>query len=535
MAQALGSRIVISGTCVARTPVHVGGATDDPRTDLPFAVNGHGQLYIPGTSLAGALRAWCARAFAEPVVTCLWGGPLYGRNDQGRRTTAGHASHVVVEDAPVQPPPGGGTHDRGIIRDGVGIGAYLGTAADGLKFDRAILPAGSSFPIVLQAELPAAGCALQRAQLGYMCDALAGGAIRFGAAKTRGLGRVQLSEPLTIREHRLDTAEGMLAFLRRRTDQTATDPSGIGRAITGEQLKEAAPDLRPRELPRLDVAIDWHPAGPLMVKSELVGFALDAVPLVEPWHERMTMLLPGSSIKGVLRHQTERILATLGAPPRLGRDLISYLFGTAGQRNAKTAARDDQQEPSEPLPGLGALAVDDCRSASTLTDAAWRDILLAPSAEILPGRLENTPWRDFAPAFHVAVDRWIGGAADGLLFAVLEPSEVTWQPIELGLDLCRLPADRHLPALALLLLVLRDLADGRLALGYGANRGFGAFAVDAVRVRGFDCGDAVETQLRDIVAHFAANPLTPADLCSPTGDLRAALTNLQEQWQLWLT
>lgn len=532
MAQATGYRITISGECIARTPLHVGGGSDDTRTDLPLAVNGRGQLSIPGTSLAGALRGWCARAFGKPVTTCLWGGLMQGCDPQGRKTTTGHASHVVVEDAPVDLPPAAAQHDRGIVRDGVGIASDLGTAAERLKFDRAILPAGSRFPIVLQAELPTAGCAFQRVLLGHLCDALAEGRIRLGAAKTRGLGRVQLSGPLSIREQRLDTAEGILALLRLRLERPTAGLSVIGEPITSADLKEAAPDLRPRPQPRLEVEIDWHPLEPLMVKSQLVGLALDAVPLVEPWCEQVAMVLPGSAIKGVLRHQAERILATLAA--LLGRDLIAYVFGAAGQREAKTSASNEQRSTAGPLPGLGALAVDDCRSASAVPEAAWRDVVLATQAEDVPIRLKGTAWRDFAPAFHVAVDRWTGGAGDGLLFNVLEPAEIAWQPIEIGLDFCRLPAALRLPALALLVFVLRDLANGRLNLGYGANRGFGAFAVDAIRVNALDCDDAIDAELGNVVAQLAAQPITPDELRAPSGALRSALITLQEQWQRWL-
>src|SRR3954467_4716540 len=101
MARKITSRFHLRGTLLARTPLHVGGYGEDVDTDLPLARNGAGQLYVPGTSLSGALRQWCEEAFDDPhleygdgrqVTEQVWGY-------QNRcESTGGSASHVVVED-----------------------------------------------------------------------------------------------------------------------------------------------------------------------------------------------------------------------------------------------------------------------------------------------------------------------------------------------------------------------------------------------------------------------------------------------------
>jgi hypothetical protein len=102
-------------------------------------------------------------------------------------------------------------------------------------------------------------------------------------------------------------------------------------------------------------------------------------------------------------------------------------------------------------------------------------------------------------ADHVAVDRWTGGAAESRLFSVLEPMGAAWEPMRLRLD-CRRAGgggggdgggggvrvgDQRL-ALALLLLVLRDLAGGWLAFGFGSTRGQGHVAVSRISFGGAD-------------------------------------------------
>src|SRR4051812_23729086 len=92
MAREISSRFRLAGTLVAKTPSHVGGYGDDVDTDLPLARDGRGDLYVPGTSLAGALRQWCDRAFGAEFVRRHWG---FQKDDDG------HASSIIVEDVRV--------------------------------------------------------------------------------------------------------------------------------------------------------------------------------------------------------------------------------------------------------------------------------------------------------------------------------------------------------------------------------------------------------------------------------------------------
>jgi hypothetical protein len=208
------------------------------------------------------------------------------------------------------------------------------------------------------------------------------------------------------------------------------------------------------------------------------------------------------------------------------------MFGAAGEstRGGDDDAPSSVGDGKGPLPGLGALSVEDCHGAGRVSRESWSRVLAAP-IEPPKGRKES-PLRealneaglhDWTAAFHVAVDRWTGGAADQLLFTVMEPHGVEWEPIRLDLDFSRLPEPDHRAAVMLLLLLVRDLADGRLPLGYGVNRGLGSIAVDTVRVSG-----------RGLPADVA--PLARIDLeCGDIVHLPAGLrASLDDAWQSWL-
>lgn len=161
---------------------------------------------------------------------------------------------------------------------------------------------------------------------------------------------------------------------------------------------------------------------------------------------------------------------------------VTALFGTAGDHRSDTAGR------------RGALSVHDCLG----TAAADRVVT------------------------HVAVDRWTGGAAENLLFSVQEPAAADWQPIRLSLEVARAGSDADPDggqALALLLLVLRDLADGWLALGFGGTRGRGSVRASQVAFTG--------EGLTGIWAALAGRTLAEVT-ADPPGGVRRAFAAWQE-------
>ena len=61
-------KVCVRGELVARTPVSVGGMGAGEHVDLDVAVDGSGRFYIPGTSLAGPMRASC-RSYISFMAT----------------------------------------------------------------------------------------------------------------------------------------------------------------------------------------------------------------------------------------------------------------------------------------------------------------------------------------------------------------------------------------------------------------------------------------------------------------------------------
>jgi CRISPR/Cas system CSM-associated protein Csm3 (group 7 of RAMP superfamily) len=87
------------------------------------------------------------------------------------------------------------------------------------------------------------------------------------------------------------------------------------------------------------------------------------------------------------------------------------------------------------------------------------------------------PTQRFRLNHHVAIDRWTGGASEGALYSVLVPTKVEWEKMRLTMDFGRIEPESQLPALMLLLLTLRDVAENRLPFGFATNRGMGEIEV----------------------------------------------------------
>ncbi|WP_242910929.1 RAMP superfamily CRISPR-associated protein [Actinomadura terrae] len=505
-------RLRVRGWLRTQTPLHVGGVALDPAEALPVAVDGQDRVYVPGTSLAGVLRAWMRGA--DPLTAPL--NDMWGFIPD-KDPDSGQASRVVVRDAVITTTTG--TDGDGIPNEplrsralpvvhGVGIDRVTGAAASAFLYARTIVPPGHYLSFDLDVETTRKTLDRDRARLHALLTALKAEEIGVGAANGKGFGVVSLmASPLDVHEHDFTSRDGLLAFL-----------GGEPEVFDESRVDAGAADL-PARREKLTVQLRWRPDAPVMVRAAGEGAMIKTLPLTTQLGPDMLKLtLSGKSIKGALRGHAELIERTargIDAPPPPiqdaeddadaparrhaeaflkqldGLDAVCVLFGTA------------RREPSTHPWGAGALTVHECVSETVVPSDVW-DIVVngAPDpddAKALPPSVRDAlAARGLDQADHVAIDRWTGGAADHLLFSVLEPHGVDWEPIRLTVDLTRLGGHRNV-ALALLLLVLRDLEQRRVPLGGMVNRGFGDVTIETIEFSGN--GWTSRTTLKDALRH----------------------------------
>ncbi len=479
MARELLTRLTITGILQATTPLHIGGMPNNAEEDMPLAKNGLGEFYVPGTSLAGVFRAWMETHFDEKEIL----DNLWGFQEEQAKTgdkPKGAASRIFIEDAKVSLPVGLSEE----LWDSVGINRRWGSAAKGQKFDRTVLPKGSLIDLSLQIDLPTSQADAIRAMLGHLIKALQNEDITLGAATRRGIGQVKL---ISSQLHEIEwNKTGIIDWL---TNDNITKPE-----LNSDELIKADETLKRLYPQILHLTIDWKPVGALMTKASYDGIAVDMLPKVSGIDkDKMTLVLPGSGIKGALRSQAERIIRTvLGSSNQLSEDwleqvqvpLVNELFGSA-----KKTEKTEKTKKTERNNGKRAsISINTCYAKNiNCTTQQWQQIETAKTSAqnqnhlytaLNRANLRKTPY--FEQSIHVGIDRWTGGAAEGFLYSGIEPFGVEWEPIKIRLNLESLSTELQKPALALLLLLLRDLSQQRLVLGFGVNRGYGELEIKKI-------------------------------------------------------
>ena len=537
-------RIKVTGSLVLRSTLHVGSRNEDYDVDMPLARDARGRHYVPGTSLAGPFREWARRVVNdEQLLNRLWGfQPDRYRSQRGNPDDpTGAASWLLIEDAYVV---GESQRAPTEVWDSVGIDRETGVAAVAVKYEREVLPKGTELKLRMALEIPDLGDPRVKALIAEpnlepvlaagddeamayifmaLVEALEGGQIRIGARKTSGLGRVVLRNTKIVEES-WNSKSGVLDIVKARAGLTAL-PSSRPKAPRPVAVAKIA------GIPRLRCVVDWGPLGPLMVKAPYSGTDVDALPMMSSnGSGKLTMVIPGDSMKGALRSRAEKIIRTVAEEDfpfdrqhpgneetyflnQIDVALVRNLFGTrkrALPEGGSTELSKAQKDADARL-GLGALSVSQCLATNVaVSTQAWQHVVDAPREDnalytaLSKGGLRNgKSGAQFDQAHHVAIDRWTGGAAEHLLYSGIEPYGVSWEPLELEIDLgrfssCTAASDqagatqmKRDAAIALLFLTLRDMAQGWVTIGFGSNRGYGEVEVRGVTFAVEGCDDGV--------------------------------------------
>ena len=434
MSRKISGKVIAKGTLVAMTPLSVGGLGTGEHVDLELAEDGTGQTYIPGTGLAGPMRSWLERRAkdADAAVQSLF-GYIEQVGDKGMSST------LYVSDSPVE----NAFKER---RHGISIQDETGTTKPSFFYTRALLPRGTRLKLNMELDILDDGQAA--GALALILEALQEGKIRFGACKTRGMGAMRL-EGLTVDWY--DFAG----------DGTALDLWLDGKAAPKQGLEALAafprPELKPERV--FSVSIPWRAVSPVMVKAGRDGIEADMLPLMSGvGGGNVAPVIPGSSIKGILRSQARKILNTLFDSGDNVNEwpIIADLFGSK-ERAGRLTIDDVYYRPEEPV-SLEKWLEEDVPSLDSVTERHQ----------------------------HVAIDRFTGGASDKALYSARpvkrdEQDKSGWEPIRLTLDASNVLSDENVrKEQALIKLLLRDMKDGYITIGFGSRRGLGEIEVGEI-------------------------------------------------------
>ena len=457
-----------------KTPLHCGGG-DDNGFDQPVTRDGFGLYRIPGSSIAGILRAKAMQMGANPALI----NRAFGYIEHGKSDGKAAGSLIWCKDgllldmdgnlAIAKKMQGNNVHpvfSNIYIRDHVRIGLETGAAEESGKFDEEYAPVGCRF--VLEVLFDGWGEAIaedeQRLFLS-LCAALRDGAIRFGGKEAEGFGRIKCLQSACRAFTLTDPAE-LEAWLN-----LAPFPYNNGELFSsgvGSELALPVASALSQECSNgLSgwLAVNLEASGPLLIgggtrsalqagknteKSDSNPDSADMLFYMEPYLDytakkaQWRRVVPGSSLRGALRQRVFAIANTLFADEGDAQAILDTIFGYVNGGEAQP----------------GKISVLD-----------------APLPDVQPLLVQ-----------HVAIDRFTGGALEGALFN----EAPIWQAgiqIPLTLHANGLPAH----AAAILLHALMDLAEGFLPVGGGKNRGNGVLRLPGLGTDGaFDWAKALQ-------------------------------------------
>jgi CRISPR/Cas system CSM-associated protein Csm3 (group 7 of RAMP superfamily) len=463
MSRNIAAKIKISGKLVADAPISVGGTGAGDMVDIDLAVDGMGRYYIPGSSITGPIRSWVEMNLEAPdggkpldgheIAKKLFGCVENGEDD--------HASFLAMNDGvilPIEPVEAeGDTTGRKLFptrerRHGISIDESSGTAREHFFYTRALLPKGTAFKLSMELDVARCDIDMAAGTLIKIVAALTDGKIRFGSCKTRGFGTMKLEDPV-VDFYDFSCAAELDKWLYGEQSSSR----GLDSLNTGHEVVK----LRPNQ--RYEIKINWAPISRIMVKSGRDGIETDMLPLVSKLPGGISPVIPGTSIKGVLRSQACRIMRTIfGQDPSGNERYLDIVNDMFGDKNTS-----------------GRVFVEDVylSSPTGISNKDW--------IEENKNELDNfTVHED-----HVVIDRFTGGASEGALYSARpvprrvvsmadrSEREICWNPIKITIDFSsKLNAQRNreqLAKLALMELIIRDMRDGLVPIGFGTNRGFG--------------------------------------------------------------
>lgn len=439
-----------------KTPLHCGGGSD-PSLDQPVNRDSYGLWRIQGSSVAGILRSYVRDA--EPKQEDI----LFGHHNASKTTSSNStvdqsASLVWCSDAllldfdenyafkKIASGNDIGFSVGPFVRDHVNIDLEKGTATDGGKYDEEIVPPGVKFAIELKLDGWNEELSADKSDAFLkLCSAIKQGLITFGGKTVSGYGKVDCTYA-EVRELNLKSKDDLETYLNLSDSPVFADNEGH----SVELLKVDELTSKDDYLYTGKLVLPLVSNGPILVggtnsKDSEVDMVCLMTPILDDKKKDYIYkyTIPGSSLRGVIRHRVFDILKALDKYSDKN-DELNSIFGSVSGKN-------------------GSAGHVKCSDIYLGVDKAQH-------------------------VQHVAIDRFTGGAIDGALF----DEAPIWEScllLKTEIEFTDLTAFQT----AVLMHALLDICTGDAPIGGGTNRGNGV-----VRIKDLDKG--ILTALQNVEA-----------------------------------
>lgn len=304
-----GKTIVIA-KLELESPLMIGSGQDE-FADIEVMKDKKGKPFIPATSLTGVLRHYFEENISDkndPNFECFWG--THKKTSNAEEEKEEFQSSFICRDLH--------TDDVKIrIRDGVKIDPRTQTALDKAKYDFEVIEKGAKFDLFWEVTLRKNNSKeIYDRILASLIEALEDGTIPIGAKTNSGFGKCKLTN-LQIFDFDFLSPKDVLKWLK----QDFKD---------GKSKIDAEPFELQSNVFTIDAKFAVKNSIIIRSYSEEVDMT-DATSLTSAGK----FVLPGTSLKGAIRHRALKILKTLCPADSLKKEIpeqkIDELFGKAGK------------------------------------------------------------------------------------------------------------------------------------------------------------------------------------------------------------
>lgn len=459
-------RVVTRVTVELLGPCSIGAGETSSISDMPFVVDASGLPALPGSSLAGLLRANMSAQSGEAKTEYWFGSTQSGDGPTASRVNITWGRVHNMDDQPVDRRLREDDRDDllsaiagGEVRDHVRI-THRGVAdAEGAgKFDRQVLFTGTRFSFELEIYADEYERDDAQAICQQLVEILDSPATRLGGGTRSGLGAFKVVRAKSRAFNLFDGGD-------------FKDYLELSRAL---DIEPDFPDLSwekrsfYRDLARIDIKLTPETFFLIGGGEEIEGASDEEGPKIAPvttriikWtgglgriEEKEALYIPGSAIKGALSHRiafhANRLLGNFAedlddfeAVAGESNPVIRKLFGfSLDDRGGDESLENDSKQPRG---SVGRLIFD----------------------EVYIG------YRGKKRMVHISTDPFTGGVRQGFLFTE-EAIAPGGAPIEFSI-LVERPEELNDLEKRALKAALEDLTTGRLAIGSGESRGNGRF------------------------------------------------------------
>lgn len=453
-------RFTICGILTTQSSLHIGcgqtiahpelqyrdGSSHRRDVDISAVVTDHRcKPYIPGSSLKGRLRSILRHQVDQVMLDFLFGTEQQ-KDDRSRAGCLEFGDSMYVDGPPTHAslnvPYWHNERGTGIL-SAVAIDRKTRTAADEKLLHREFVPPLSTFSVEIT------GNGLNEESIAVLLhglDQLRVPGFGLGADSGDGQGCLSWQLKLIRRLRKADLETWKLQPLP--PIGTAAGSLLDAAELQAIQKRSVAYGATKNcDGPAVRLTIKLHFSGPFLVNDQYQTQARttnQGDPSFAPLRDiNGETLLPARSIRGALRSQAERILRTLSTtaiPHKAGALSCDAIYAICD---------------------LGKL----CLACQLFGTAGWRAPLWL--SDFTPDPMNGGAAGIPLEQEFLAIDRFTGGGADGLKFH----GKFAYKPILTGtLNL----AMKEPWMLGFLCLLLRDLAEGDISLGFGASKGYGA-------------------------------------------------------------